>query len=408
MTANDRKAKNELMNAGFKAIDAAAEPIREKEAVLIVDTSDLREAVVRMRGMVPRKPTLPILACIWLGERNGYFFARCNTLEQSLGYSGKRLAPDFIDKTPVIVEYAKLAAILPHIRGDKVAFYPVKSNAVKIHSGALTANLIRFAPEGYPEEIEYCTAPFLSVEASFIEELKIALKCVSDYDDIFRKALGGVNVEITGNQCNIIATDGKRLYIRKLASTAAQDTSFIIPGYAVRQLQTVFKKSSSRISLIRSDDFLIVHDNNKLIYRCKLINATFPSWRQVMPEKTPNHLNFSAFVWHWMLDSVALSGAMDTVNIKTHIDTGRIEFSARIFDMVASTSYQLQTDQVAISEDASVYFSARFLRDALSVLRSDAITVSYLHTTAPFVFESEYATYVVMPIRHNPDGSERK
>ena len=107
MTANDRKAKNELMNAGFKAIDAAAEPIREKETVLIVDTSDLREAVVRMLGMVPRKPTLPILACIWLGERNGYF---CNTLEQSLGYSGKRLVPDFIGKTPVIVEYAKLAA----------------------------------------------------------------------------------------------------------------------------------------------------------------------------------------------------------------------------------------------------------------------------------------------------------
>ena len=178
----NKSNKEEIRKNAFAAMDAAAESeIQETGADLIVATEDLREAVKRMRGIVPKKGKLPILNCMLIQtDCSGNFCAKVTDLETTLKYTGRKVTGKLANAIPrLAIPFGSLASLLPHIRTEHTAFFMMRHGTITIRSGSLKAELKIMNVEDYPEEIGFENAIKFHAAGSLIDELANATHCTA-------------------------------------------------------------------------------------------------------------------------------------------------------------------------------------------------------------------------------------
>ena len=402
----NKSNKEEIRKNAFAAMDAAAESeIQETRADLIVTTEDLREAVKRMRGIVPKKGKLPILNCMLIQTVwSGRICAKVTGLASTLKYTGRKVTGKLANAIlRLAIPFGSLASLLPHIRTEHTAFFMMRHGSVTIRSGSLKAELKIMNVEDYPEEIGFENAIKFHAAGSLIDELANASHCTA-IDDT-RLMLYGACIEQQENgDFTIAATDGKRLFVRtvpKLLKNCNLPASLTISRKNIQRMKHFFSKLNiSEFRCYLDGLHLTLIHKSEQTYSCsfKLIDGIFPNWRFVVPETLKNTLPISAFAWRWMLDSVSVSRGMQ--NIKIRIDNPFVHFSADDVygNISASNSYRMLSDE-PFEDSFDGFFNVQFLRDGLDMLKSDTIHFRFNNNQSPVVFESEHAKYILMPIR---------
>lgn len=402
----NKSNKEEIRKNAFAAMDAAAESeIQETGADLIVATEDLREAVKRMRGIVPKKGKLPILNCMLIQtDCSGNFCAKVTDLETTLKYTGRKVTGKLANAIPrLAIPFGSLASLLPHIRTEHTAFFMMRHGTITIRSGSLKAELKIMNVEDYPEEIGFENAIKFHAAGSLIDELANASHCTA-IDDT-RLMLYGACIEQQENgDFTIATTDGKRLFVRtvpKLLKNCNLPAYLIVSRKNIQRMKHFFSKLNiSEFRCYLDGLHLTLIHQSEQTYCCsfKLIDGIFPNWRFVVPETLKNTLPISAFAWRWMLDSVSVSRGMQ--NIKIRIDNPFVHFSADDVygNISASNSYRMLSDE-PFEDSFDGFFNVQFLRDGLDMLKSDTIHFRFNNNQSPVVFESEHAKYILMPVR---------
>lgn len=99
-----------------------------------------------------------------------------------------------------------------------------------------------------------------------------------------RYAYGAVLIEVSGDECWTVSTDGRRLYACKIEhDQAMDDAAVLIPAEAVELIAKVAGKFPEAAVQFYASDTDFVADIDAAVVSVRLAAGTFPKWRAFVP-----------------------------------------------------------------------------------------------------------------------------
>lgn len=247
----------------------------------------------------------------------------------------------------------------------------------------------------FPEVPEITKGVQWSIPA---KELKKALQqvVIAASSDESRPVLTGVYLHTHEGFLYAVATDSYRLAEKKLIKTT-QDISLLIPASALQDLLRIMPDNIDKIDVFAdSQQALFKAGDIELVTR--LIDATYPDYRKLIPEKfaTTASLSRDEFVNITKVSSLFARESAGSITIKVADD--QISITSVASQLGENTS----TASAVVTGEGEVTLNSRYLLEALNAFGSKDATLSFNGKLEPCVItssETKDYTHVVMPLK---------
>lgn len=213
--------------------------------------------------------------------------------------------------------------------------------------------------------------------------------------DDARPTLTGVLFENDGGTLRLVATDSYRLAVRDVPGVKAVSESRLVPYRALRELSRTI--GDGKISIGLSDrEATFSSDRGRLTVR--IIESTFPNYRQLLPDSYPNRLVVKKDM---LLEAVGRAQlvAEDHIPVRMQLHDGGVELSV-IRQEVGEEAEHLEGEYAG--EDMTIAFNTRYLTDGVNAVASDQVVLHTMDPLKPGLLtgtDGEDFRYLLMPVR---------
>ncbi|HET6301442.1 DNA polymerase III subunit beta [Microbacterium sp.] len=247
----------------------------------------------------------------------------------------------------------------------------------------LTCGSARFTLASMPVQ-EYPAIPEVTGESGLVpsEDFATAISQVAfaaSRDDV-TPVLTGVQLEVSGTQLSLVATDRYRVALRDIpwdAGTVASDeqTTALVPARTLTEVGKTFAHGGDiSISFSGSGDREIIAftAGNKTVTSL-LIKGNFPPVRRLFPEQTDHHA---------VVNTADLSEAVRRVSLVLDRSAPlRFTFASDSVSMDASGTEQARAsesvDANLVGEDVTLGLNPQYLLEALAAVRSEFTRITF-------------------------------
>ena len=355
------------------------------------DRDDLAEAFARANRAVGVKTALPILRGVL-----------CQATGSKLRVTGSDT--EVTVRTSVEVEVVEDGSLVVpgRLMTDAVRRMPEGAITIRSEDGEveLSGNGPRFtirqlALEDYPDLAEPDLDDAVPVDGKALVAA-IGQVIVAASSDSARPILTGVLVENGDKGLRLVATDSYRLAVRDLADTEL-DGSGLVPARGLRELSRTV--AADVISVVIQDrEVVFGSDRGSLSIR--LIEGSFPNYRQLLPERYPNEVVLRK---DQLLDAVGRAAlvAEDHIPIRLKLTEGGVHIAVSRRD-VGGESELIAGEYQGEAAEVDIAFNSRYLSDGVSALEGDEVRVEVVDSFKPSVIRAkghDDFLYLLMPVR---------
>lgn len=212
--------------------------------------------------------------------------------------------------------------------------------------------------------------------------------------DDARPLLTGVYFEQADGALRMVATDSYRLAVRDLPAVT-EALSGLVPVRALRELGRTVADDTLRIR-VGERDAAFGSDRGSLSVR--LIEGTFPNYRQLIPEGLPNSLVVDKEALLDAIDRASLV-AEDHIPIRMTLQPGGVELSVTRQDVGGETEH---VEGEYAGEEMTIAFNSRYLNDGVAAIDAEAVRIEAADPLKPGLLRGEGAEdflYLLMPVR---------
>ncbi|HSM01960.1 MAG TPA: DNA polymerase III subunit beta [Acidimicrobiia bacterium] len=212
--------------------------------------------------------------------------------------------------------------------------------------------------------------------------------------DDARPILTGVYFEGEEGKLRLVSTDSYRLAVRDLPSVEAH-LSGLVPVRALRELGRTVAGPDLQIA-IGDREAAFATDRGTLTAR--LIEGTFPNYRQLIPESYPNRLRIARDALLDAIDRASLV-AEDHIPIRLTLQTGGVELSVTRQDVGGETEH---VEAEYSGEEMTIAFNSRYLNDGVTAAEGEEVTLDVMDPLKPGLLrtgDDEDFLYLLMPVR---------
>jgi len=274
--------------------------------------------------------------------------------------------------------------------------------AVRIDSAAgeveITGNgprfrLREFSVEDFPNLAQGLEGPAVEIEGTALTSA-LAQVGVAASGDEARPTLTGVLFEEEGEGLRLVATDSYRLAVRDLAGVAA-GAAGLVPYRALREISKsiVGEKIAMRFGE-REAEF----SSERGTMTARVIEATFPNYRALLPESYPNRLVVSR---EGLLDAIGRASlvAEDHIPVRMNLHDGGVELTVTRQE-VGEESEHLEGRYEG--EEMTIAFNVRYLTDGVAAVNTDEVVLDTIDGLKPGLIAGAGDSgfrYLLMPVR---------
>jgi len=248
---------------------------------------------------------------------------------------------------------------------------------------ALSCGSARFTLASMPVQ-EYPAIPEVTGESGLVpaEDFATAIAQVAfaaSRDDV-TPVLTGVQLEVSGTQLSLVATDRYRVALRDIpwdgGSSAQEDgTNALVPARTLQEVGKTFAHGGD-ISIAFSgagDREIIAFTAGNKTVTSLLIKGNFPPVRRLFPEQTEHHA---------VVNTADLQEAVRRVALVLDRSAPlRFSFTADSVTMDASGSEQARAsesvDAHVTGEDVTLGLNPQYLLEALAAVRSEFVRITF-------------------------------
>jgi len=256
-------------------------------------------------------------------------------------------------------------------------------------------------PDEYPTVTGFEEEKYHELPARLFKEMVRRTSFATDTDSS-RFALGGVLLELNGEDVLAVGTDGRRLarMAGKGKSVGGHETIGSTTIVPVRSLLLMEKSIGEKDDLVhvasRGNDILI--RSNRCTMYSRLVEGRYPNWRQVIPDRTESvviHLTVGPF--YNVIRQAAIVADQESRGLDLEFGNGVLLLSAKTADLGQSrVEMPINYD----GESIRMKLDFRFMGDFLRVLEPETqFTMNIVNSTSSALLSTDdgYA-YVVMPM----------
>lgn len=330
--------------------------------------TELGNAVSTVARFTERRPNLPVLAAILIVAEGSRVTLRATNLECGV----EVVLPAKVTKPgTTAVPGVVLAGFLQNTQGTQFSAQVV-GEVFKVETNRSSASIKTIPHDDFP------ILPRVSAEKSFtvkVEELLKGIRSVAHCASVsaVKPELQSVMVGGDGGKLTTAATDSFRLAEKTVPLRAGGVPHILVPARNATELLRVLEGVSGDIEVYYNDHQISIQTNG-LYYTSRLLDGTFPNYKQIIPKS----FTTEAVVLREEL-TVALKSlsvfADKFAHISLTIDPSKksIMLSSKnpdVGEQVSTISATVEGEMVTMS------FNGRYLMDSLHSIGGDSVRLS--------------------------------
>lgn len=307
---------------------------------------------------------------------------------------------------PLLLPHARLRSILENATGDEVTLAP-DGTACTVTVGRgewrLPVEDAAEFPISEPTGLEsVCRIPC----DQFVRAVR-AVAYAADTESS-RFALGAVLIQIDGDRCHFVATDGRRLGVATVEhDQAVDDRQVLVPERAVLLMATVAAKSDNEenaVQLLASKSELVAEIGTTTI-TARMAEGRFPRWQDVIPDRDASGMHVADLA---ALLSATRAAAIVTTETSKGVDYTFSPKGIRLHGQSSESGEStVECDLITAGTAGTVKLDPKYVADAcraLSGLQEPSVRISIDGTGDAVMLvlgeDDEYRT-IIMPLAND-------
>lgn len=333
------------------------------------------EAVSFVVKLLPQRNPQPILAGVLIEATDAGLSLAAFDYEAS----ARTTIEATVDEPGTILVHGRLLSDI----ASRLPNAPVQIEVDDDGGIVLTCGSARFTLASMPVQ-EYPAIPEVTGESGLVpaEDFATAIAQVAfaaSRDDV-TPVLTGVQLEVSGTQLSLVATDRYRVALREIpwdggATAADEPTAALVPARTLIEVGKTFAHSGN-ISIAFSgsgDREIIAFTAGNKTVTSLLIKGNFPPVRRLFPEQTEHHA---------VVNTADLQEAVRRVSLVLDRSAPlRFTFTEEGVSMDASGMEQARAsesvDATLAGEDVTLGLNPQYLLEALSAVRSEFARITF-------------------------------
>lgn len=346
-------------------------------------------------GVVERRQTMPVLANVLLGVRDGRLSITATDLEVELVAGTEVSAQQAGDIT---VPGRKLLDILRALPDKAPVSLAMESEKIVVKSGRSRFSLSTLPAAEFPVIEDINAEQTVTVERSALSRLLEKTHFSMAQQDV-RYYLNGMLLEIDGDTLRGVATDGHRLALSetKLAHKAKSAQQVIVPRKGVLELQRILDGDGTCDLSIGSNH--VRAQIGDVRFTSKLIDGKFPEYSRVIPAAPAAAIKADRDVLRQALQRTAILSNEKYRGIRITVKKNAITIQAH------NPEQEEAEEEIEVGYDGAdleVGFNVNYLLDALAAIDGTEVELGLTDSNSSCLIRSPGASgsrYVVMPMR---------
>lgn len=353
------------------------------------ERDDLADVLARAGRAVGTRSPLPILQGLMCEVRGGTLHVTGTDTEMTIRTS---LEVEAIEEGRTVVP-AKLAADAVRKLPPGAVSIATANGEVEIQGNGPRFRLRELNVEDYPEVREDEAGQTIEVGGSDFTAALAQVGVAASTDEA-RPTLTGILFEEEEEALRLVATDSYRLAVREVGEVPGMETT-LVPFRGLRELGRTI--SDEKISIALGDrDARFASPRGRLTVR--IIESTFPNYRQLLPDSYPNRLSLDK---ESLLDAVGRAAlvAEDHIPVRLSLHRGGVELSVSRQEVGEETEHLAGEYE---GEEMTMAFNTRYLTDGVSVVDSDTVILQTSDPLKPGLItgaDGSAFRYLLMPVR---------
>jgi DNA polymerase-3 subunit beta len=276
-------------------------------------------------------------------------------------------------------------------------------NLINLKCGKIKYSLLITSADDYPkirfEQSEFNFSISKSSLMNIISNTSFAIS--SDETRLF---LNGIYLHAVDDKLRAVAIDGHRLAMFDSKDMNQTEQKFsegiIIPKKGVYEIKRMAEsQSEGQIELSLSNSFLNAKIGDYYFLNIRLIARDYPKYESIIPSKTAFRLT---------VDKNQILNAVKRIKILSNEKTNGIKFKAKQDSLELSANHlSLGSAREMLNanyngDEVEIGLNARYLLDALSVLKEGDVHLEFTNALSPIVLKSAESPEflgMIMPLR---------
>lgn len=360
-----------------------------------INQQSLNEVLNIVNKAVSQRSTVPALAGILFDASENEVSFRATDLELSI----QATSPALIEEDGKALLPAKLLVDIVAALPDEAVNFEVTDEKADISCANSNFSIRTLNATDYPEFPRVETSEKVTLPFSDFSKMTKRVARMTARDDS-RPILQGVNVNVSGKNLELVATDAYRIAVAKaeIETENTSEFSAVIPGAFLMDVAGL--KGDIQSATISLSENQVVVECNDITFINRRIAGNFPNYQQLLPEESTlsakvNVKNLTEAVRRISV----LSSVSQSLTMTFDQTTGTLALSGNAADIGSceesvSATYQGSADKVSIS------FNCSYVLDGLSCFDAEEITLDIVSDAKPGIFKDYGSTiYILLPVR---------
>lgn len=307
---------------------------------------------------------------------------------------------DVVNPGKALLTVQKVGSILREL-GDETLDLELVDSGLVIRGLQSEFNLPMANPDEFPSIVAFEEESYFEIPAKMFRELIRRTSFATDTESS-RYALGGVLIEIEGDEILAVGTDGRRLALMQGAGKsvnghATTGSTTIVPTKALLLMERSIADKEEVIHFAARANDVLVRTGRATIYS-RLVEGRYPNWRQVIPQRD-NAIEINSIVGPFFASIRQASVVADPESrgVDFHFGDGSLVVAARAAEIGQS---RIEMPIAYDGEVVKLMMDYRYVADFLKALDADkTFSLEISNSAEPALFKTDDGyKYVVMPM----------
>jgi DNA polymerase-3 subunit beta len=335
-----------------------------------VSTTTLQKNLQLISGAIGGNRTFPISECFIFDIKNGNLSVTASDGETSMSVALDVMADD---DGNVGMPAKMLLDILKNLPDQPLTFKVDTDNyAIEILAQSGKYKL------GGEDATDFLDIANLSNTETFHINASVLSNAINKTlfavaTDELRPAMTGVFFRADDTGLTFVSTDAHKLVRYQHDNNPDNvETEFILPKKALTLLKNVLPSNDSLVNIAYNRTGVLFSIGNARLV-CRLIDARFPDYKNVIPLDNPNRLTINRSDFANSLKRLSIFANKNNHQVVFEVSDNELKLSTQDLDYSNEAAERLTCQYTG--DDMQIAFNARFLSETLSVLDTEEITL---------------------------------
>ena len=358
-----------------------------------IERASFLEALQKVKNVVQSRNTLQILSNALLDAQEGVLTITTTDLDISV----RCKVPAVVDEPgATTLPIRRLVSIVSELSDSAIEVAVDGSDTATVQCGSSYFKIVGLPQRDFPPVPEPDGTVFFRIDSGVLREMLRKTSYAVSLDET-RRVMNGVLLSFRDGKLTTVATDARRLALveHEIEFPPETERDIVLPSKGVGELMRVLGDEGDLRIFTQKTQAVFQHGDTMI--STKLIDGTYPNYRQVIPSKFDERI---------VISREELLTALRRVSVVTTDKSNATEltFCDNMLTIVTRTPEVGEARETVpvkyIGKKIAVTFNPEYVMDPLRNLDTDEVYFDLSNGHSPAMIKCELPfLYVLMPLR---------